>query len=79
MCAPPAMLTSTGPPHRCCASSRQHLPWAVRLPEPIRYPQERVRIDQVYLDFNTWATYGGDQASTWFRDNGGNTNTDNSF
>ena len=48
-----------------------NLPWALDLPAPMTYPQEKVRIDAVYPNFTSWATYGGEGYESWFRDGGG--------
>ena len=46
---------------------KNNLPWAIHVPEQFLYPEERRRIDEVYLDFTTWATYGGTTLGSWFR------------
>ena len=56
-----------------------NLPWALCLPASMRYPKEQVSIDEVYLDFAEWATYGGTSARGWFRDNGGNVDAGGSY
>ena len=48
-----------------------NLPWALDLPAPMVYPEEKVRIDAVYPDFASWATYGGEGYESWFRHGGG--------
>lgn len=48
-----------------------NLPWALDLPSSMTYPREKVRIDAVYPDFTSWATFGGESYESWFRNGGG--------
>jgi len=58
-----------------CYVDSRNLPWAIHVPESFIYPQERIPITEVYENFATWATYGGESGADWFRNTGSNVNS----
>ena len=58
---------------------KHNLPWAITIPEDFRYPREKKRIDELYPNFNAWATYGGTTQENWYRNLSGNVNGQNGF
>ncbi|MFK8055110.1 MAG: LruC domain-containing protein [Saprospiraceae bacterium] len=57
-----------------CYVDSRNLPWAIHVPETFIYPKERIPITEVYENFATWATFGGESVPDWFRNTGSNVN-----
>lgn len=45
-----------------------NLPWAIIIDEQFDYPNEKSAINVAYKHFNEWASSGGSQKPTWFKD-----------
>lgn len=54
-------------------------PWAINISHEFRHPLEKVRIDEAYNYFVSWAVSGGSTYGDWYKDNGGYRNTNKLF
>ncbi|MEM7183619.1 MAG: LruC domain-containing protein [Spirochaetota bacterium] len=50
-------------------------PWALHIIHDFHFPLERVKIEDAYMNFGTWAESRGREQSDWYTDKTGNRNT----
>lgn len=56
--------------------TRENLPWALDMPQPIPHLKEKQPINRGFLKFNEWAESGGSLFPDWYVDYPGYRNTD---
>lgn len=57
----------------------KNLPWAIDIPSSFDWPNEKIDISWVYLNFIEWAESMGTKKTTWYTDAPGNRNSSNIY
>lgn len=55
--------------------THDHLPWAIDIPEPFSYPQEKNDIINAHIYMSSWAQSNGDIYRDWYKSEAGYRNT----